>query len=105
MFLFLGLRELNHDGSDIPVEALATPKTNANAEAGAPPTPNTATSNLATDAKERFDSVFSTTQQEQQFPHSFQHCECRDSKTPRNAILVCARQLQLVKPTNSKQEI
>ena len=61
MFLFLGVRELNHDGSDIPVEALATPKSNANAEAGAPPAPNTATSNLATDARERFDSVFSTT--------------------------------------------
>ena len=56
----LRIEELDQGGHDIPVEAFATPKGNANVEAGATPMPNTA-SNLAAEAREILHSVFSTT--------------------------------------------
>ena len=55
----LRIEELDQGGHDIPIEAFATPKGNANVEAGATPVPNTA-SNLAPEAREILHSVFST---------------------------------------------
>ena len=99
--------ELDQGGGDIRVDAFASPKDQANAEAGATLMPNTAVSNLAADAREGCTGCSQLPQQDQQLLSHFQHCQCKDiSKKTCNVNLVCvARQLQLANPTSSRQQI